>query len=67
LKFAVLQGCYKAKSLKNCKSLQAQACPKTVRVSAQSISFGTGSRYSDFFVRIQPESGFAAALSAKTR
>jgi hypothetical protein len=39
LKNAVLQGF----SLKNRKSLQAQAWSKTVRFSAQSISFGTGS------------------------
>jgi hypothetical protein len=45
LKFAVLPGCCKAKSLKNYKSLQAQTYPKTVRVSEQSISFETGSLF----------------------
>jgi hypothetical protein len=36
-------------SLKNRKSLQAQAWSKTVRFSAQSISFGTGSHNLDLY------------------
>ncbi|MDR3356646.1 MAG: hypothetical protein LBO04_05595, partial [Spirochaetaceae bacterium] len=53
LKNAVLQGF----SLKNRKSLQAQAWSKTVRFSAQSISFGTGSNGSR---RVCEQTGFAS-------
>jgi hypothetical protein len=47
LKNAVLQGFI----LKNRKSLQAQAWSKSVRFSAQSISFGTGSFYNELLHR----------------